>query len=347
MSVPSAYNAASDAKNPQKGHRLADMPVHDPFILADRRSETYYLYSGASPRLNGVDRHGVLFYKSTDLEEWEGPYVAFAIPDGVWANPRHGAWAPEVHEYMGQYVLFVTLHNEDRPLEGGPVDGYARHWRGTAAAVSDSPEGPFELLNPEGPVLPPELMTLDGTLYLDEGGAPWMVYCHEWVQTLDGTIEAVRLTDDLSSTLGEPIVLMRGSDAPWLKPSAGRKAAKASGGTKRTEGGSEPSETEGVFVTDGCQLCRTSDDSLVMLWSSYEDGSYVQTIARSESGRIEGPWEQLDPLVKEDSGHGMLFRAFDREWKLVLHRPFAMPESRAYLYDMKDAGDRFKLAKKK
>ena len=176
MSVPPAYNAASDAQHPGKGHRLADLPVHDPFILADRRSDTYYLYSGASPRLNGVDRHGVLFYKSTDLEDWEGPYIAFAIPDGVWADPQHGAWAPEVHEYQGQYALFVTLHNEARPLDGDPVQGYARHWRGTAVAVSDSPEGPFELLDAEGPIVSHEQMTLDGTLYLDGGGAPWLVY---------------------------------------------------------------------------------------------------------------------------------------------------------------------------
>ncbi len=97
-------------------------------------------------------------------------------------------------------------------------------------------------------------------------------------------------------------------------------------------------------MTDGCQLYRTSDGSLIMLWSSYEKGSYVQTSARSESGRLEGPWVQLEPLVKEDSGHGMLFRAFDGSWKLVLHRPFQMPDSRAYLYDIEDAGDRFKLA---
>ncbi|WP_018977049.1 hypothetical protein [Saccharibacillus kuerlensis] len=48
-----------------------------------------------------------------------------------------------------------------------------------------------------------------------------------------------------------------------------------------------------------------------MLWSSYKEDSYVQTIARSTSSRLERPWEQLDPLVKEDSVHGMLFRTFD------------------------------------
>jgi len=335
MSVQPAYNAASDVQNPQGGHRLADMPVHDPFILADSNSDTYYLYSGAAPRLNGVDRHGVLVYKSKDLEEWEGPYVVFAVPDDSWADPQHGAWAPEVHEHNGRYYLFVTLHNEGRPLEGDPVQGYAKHWRGTATAVSDSPEGPFELLNLESPVVTSEQMTLDGTLYLDEEGQPWMVYCHEWVQTLDGTIEAVRLSDDLSSAVGEPILLLSGSAAPWLGSAA----------TSESEHGGLSSDAEPlVYVTDGCQLYRTSDGSLNMLWSSYEDGSYVQTIARSMSGKLEGPWEQLDPLVKEDSGHGMFFRTFDGEWRLVLHRPFQMPDSRGYVYPIRDLGDRFGLA---
>ncbi|MCQ4087863.1 glycoside hydrolase family 43 protein [Saccharibacillus sp. JS10] len=320
MSVQPAYNAASDVQNPNKGHTLADMPVHDPFILADPTSSTYYLYSGASPRLNGVDRCGVLFYKSQDLKSWEGPYLAFTIPDGIWADPHHGAWAPEVHEYRGKYALFVTLHNEYRPLPGEPVQGYSQHLRGTAIAISDSPEGPFELVDPDRPIVDSSLMTLDGTLYIDENNDPWMVYCHEWVQTLDGTIEAVRLTEDLSAAASEPMIIMRGSEAPWLD------------------------EVLPTYVTDGCQLYRTKNGNLHMLWSSYEHGSYVQTIARSASGKLQGPWEQLAPLVKNDSGHGMFFRTWDGEWMLVLHRPFSMPDSRAYLYRISDSGDTFELA---
>ena len=46
-------------------------------------------------------------------------------------------------------------------------------------AVSDSPEGPFTLLKKDAPVAPPDFMTLDGTLYVDPAGKPWMVYAHE------------------------------------------------------------------------------------------------------------------------------------------------------------------------
>jgi hypothetical protein len=74
-----------------------------------------------------------------------------------------------------------------------------------------------------------------------------------------------------------------------------------------------------------------------MLWSSYDANGYVQSIARSRTGSIEGPWEQLPPLVRADSGHGMIFRRFDGTLMMVLHRPFQ--NARGKLYEMRDAGD--------
>ncbi|MGV7119017.1 glycoside hydrolase family 43 protein [Paenibacillus kyungheensis] len=323
------YNSACDVSQPKQGHLLTDIPAHDPFVLADASTGTYYLYTGAVPSLHGVEAYGVLTYSSQDLEHWEGPYVVFTVPEDSWAHPQHGAWAPEVHAYQGRYYLFVTLHHQDRPLEGEPVQGYAKHWRGTVIAVSDSPTGPFEMIHSESPVVSPTQMTLDGTLYIDEQNQPWMVYCHEWIQTMDGTIEAVRLTEDLSTAVGEPITLLQASSAPWVQQDREQNISD------------HPEDI--VYVTDGCQLYRTSGGHLMMLWSSYERNSYVQTIARSISGTLAGPWEQLEPLVKEDSGHGMLFQTFDQQWMLILHRPFDMPASRCYLYEIEDTRDRFLL----
>jgi hypothetical protein len=60
------------------------------------------------------------------------------------------------------------------------------HLRATQIAVADSPDGPFKVHGPK--MQPPEdYMTLDGTLFV-ENGVPWMVYAHEWIQVLDGTI---------------------------------------------------------------------------------------------------------------------------------------------------------------
>ena len=61
---------------------------------------------------------------------------------------------------------------------------------------------------------------------------------------------------------------------------------------------------------------------------------------------MAGPWEQLDPLVRENSGHGMLFKTFDGQLMLVLHRPFGR-EARAKLYEVEDTGDALKIVRQR
>jgi beta-xylosidase len=310
----------------QQGLKLADVRVHDPFIVAHQPTKTYYLYTAGGPR-QGLDRSGVVTYKSKNLREWEGPFVVFTVPDGIWANPSHGVWAPEVHEYKGRFYLFATLHNNDAILSTPPQVWRTNHLRGSIVAASDSPAGPFQVLKSSGPHPPTNFMTLDGTLYVDPEGQPWMVYAHEWIQVIDGTMEAISLKGDLSDTIGEPIHLFKASDAPWIN--AERK----------------PSTKQNQYVTDGPQLYRTKTGKLMMLWASYDRDGYVETIARSRSGTLQGPWEQLEPLVRGDSGHGMLFKTFEGQWMLVLHHPFGKPTTRAHLYEMEDTGDTFRVVR--
>ena len=312
---------------------LPDMPLHDPFILAYAPTKTYYLYTSNVPPLTGVKRTGTMAYTSTDLKHWTRPKVVFTVPDAFWAED--GGWAPEVHAYRGKFYLLTTLHNEKKVLAqtGRPV-GHPTYMRGTIIAVSDSPEGPFVPVKSDGPIPPADFMTLDGTLYIDRAGAPWMVYAHEWMQVTDGTMEAVPLKPDLSGAGGKPISLFKASDAPWIDEQA------------------VPNGRGTVYVTDGPELYRSKDGHLLMLWSSYEhlnddDGQshYVQTLARSVSGELKGPWVQLQPLVREDSGHGMLFRTFDGKLMMVLHRPFK--RARGKLYEMRDAGDRVEVVRER
>jgi len=183
------------------------------------------------------------------------------------------------------------------------------------------------MLDESAAVTRPDFMTLDGTLHIDPQGKPWMVYAHEWLQKIDGTMEAVPLTPDLSKPDGPPVHLFKASDAPWLNASV------------------TPDTRAFTYVSDGPQLYRTSGGKLLMLWSSYENGSYVQTVARSKSGELTGPWEQLDPLVKNDSGHGMLFHTFEGQLMMVLHRPFK--NTRGKLYEMADRGDRLEIVRQR
>lgn len=303
--------------------RLPDMPLHDPYIVAHRPTGTYYLYTSNRERMTGTAGVGTMAYTSKDLLNWEKPKAMFIVPPKAFA--QQGGWAPEVHEYQGRFYLFTTLHNDGKAIRAdAPFPTYVR---GTIAAVSDSPGGPFKMLDENAAVPPADFMTLDGTLHVDRAGKPWMVYAHEWLQRLDGTMEAVPLTPDLSRASGPPIHLFKASDAPWLNATL---TPDASGLT---------------YVTDGPQLFRTRDDHLLMLWSSYEKGSYVQTVARSESGELHGPWIQQKPLVKGDSGHGMLFRTFEGQLMMVLHRPFK--NARGKLYDMADRGDSLEVVRER
>ena len=321
--------AATTPPVPQRGLRLPEIRLHDPWIVAEQSTRTYYLYSSASPRITGQGRTGTLFYTSRDLATWEGPFIAFVAPENSWADPRVGAWAPEVHAYKGKYYLFATLHNPAKRLTTTDTTR-PQSMRATIIARSDSPRGPFTMIRLDAPVTPPNFMTLDGKLYVDRAGKPWMVYAHEWIQKVDGTMEAIPLKDDLSDADGEPIHLFKASDAPWIN-------AQMTLDTR-----------ENHYVTDGPELFRTKNGTLLMLWASYMRNElgrngYVQTLARSKSGELNGPWEQLEPLVGNDSGHGMLFRSFDGQLMLIVHQPFQ--NARGKLYEMEDTGDGLRVVR--
>ena len=292
---------------------MPQMPLHDPWIVADKATGTYHLFTRNDARMTGKRQLGIMAYTSRDLKHWTQPKVVFAWPKDGWATD--GAWAPEVHPWRGKWYLFATFHNEKLPLPSNATRPL--HRRSTVLAVADRPGGPFTLVRGGASVAPAAQMTLDGSLYVDPAGKPWMVYAHEWVQTDIGTIEAVPLRDDLSAA-GPPRVLFRANEAPWAL------AQPQADGTN-------------IYVTDGPELFRTRTGTLLMLWSSYGKGGYIQGIARSKTGDLAGPWEHLPPLVRRDSGHGMVFRAFDGRLMMILHRPFTRALGK--LYELRDAGD--------
>jgi hypothetical protein len=60
----SPASAATTPPSVRTGLRLPEIQLHDPWILADRTTRTYYLYSSASPRMTGQGRTGTLYYTS-------------------------------------------------------------------------------------------------------------------------------------------------------------------------------------------------------------------------------------------------------------------------------------------
>jgi arabinan endo-1,5-alpha-L-arabinosidase len=299
--------------------RRGDVRVRDPFIVADAETKLYRMYvqSGNCPA-SGFQ--GVAVYSSPDLARWSGPRPVLVLP------PERGAgmvWAPEVHRWQGKWHLFVTLTLNEAWNEPPPVrssEWPAMRRRGTHVFRADSLLGPFEPLR-RGPLTPPDWMALDGTLHMEDG-VPWLVFCHEWVQVVDGRMMAVRLTPGLDAPADEPRELFRASAAPGCVPQAGQG-----------------------LVTDGPFLHRAASGALLMLWSTFIPGQgYSLLSARSASGGVMGPWLDQRVVAGDDGGHGMLLRSFGGEWLLALHRPNSSNRERLHLFAVHEDGDRLRIA---
>lgn len=302
---------------------LDEINIRDPFIFTDNDKGMYYMYrTSDSIMADGNVRGGVEVFTSRDLSNWEGPQTVMRIPAD---NGLTGTvWAPEVHQYNGCYYLFATINSEIEWKKR--KEGWGEYvWRGTQIFRADRPEGPFRPFS-KFVTTPMDWMALDGTLWVEEG-KPYMVFCHEWVQTQDGTMEAVELLPDLSAMAVAPQTLFYGSAPEW---STGLEMA--------------PGYPRG-YITDGCFLYRTHTGKLLMIWSSFSDGNYAIGISESVTGSVKGPWKhQPKPLFKKDGGHGMIFKKLDGQLCLVLHQPNAPAGAeRARIFILEDCGDTLKL----
>lgn len=286
--------------------KRTEINIRDPFVLV--HEGLYYLYGTRGATCWGL-ADGFDVYVSSDMENWDGPHECFHNDGSFWADRHY--WAPEVHYYQGAFYMLASFKREDVH-------------RGTAILRAETPLGPF-VPHSNGCVTPRDWECLDGTLYISKAGRPYMVFCHEWLQAVDGEILALPLTDDLRSAAGEPRLLFRASQAPW------GKVVTHSSGMKG-------------WVTDGPFLWRTTDGTLLCLWASFSKGGYTQGVAVSDNGDIDGHFTQVEPLFMDDGGHGMVFRALNGQLYLTLHSPNATPQERPCFYPLKDTGSRLARA---
>ena len=299
----------------QKTYTLDDINIRDPYIMPVEKEGMYYMYASSGVSENGKHYGGVVAYKSRDLKTWEGPVRVFEVPRDNYLTG--GVWAPEVHKYKGKYYLFATLNSDVRWK--GPKPGHpAYNHRATQIFWSKSPEGPFLPFEGKAPHTPLDEMCLDGTLWV-ENGTPYMVYCHEWVEALDGEMNLVELKKDLSAPIGAPQRLFCASAAEWS-----------------TGGGKEGNKT---YVTDGCFLYRSKTGKLLMMWSSFKDGTYAVGLAESDTGKIIGPWRQQKEPIFINGGHSMLFTDFEGRLCMGLHSPNSPGgKERANIFEVEDLG---------
>jgi hypothetical protein len=297
---------------------LDDLSMSDPFIYADEKSHTYYL-TGTGGRL----------YKSKDLKMWTGPSSIIDLK-GTWMDGRFVA-AAEIHHIGDKYYLAGTWNDHNHLIENVPRR-YNVPTNQTQLLVADTPEGPFKPLVPEFEFClgPGDWDIIDGTLY-QENGTTYMVFVHEWTQLIDGTMDYMPLSKDLTRRTAEPTTIFRASEAPWSKEM--NSIGEATFGLKMPG-----------WVTDGPQLFKTQTGKLGMLWSSWGEHRYAQGIAYSTSGSIKGPWvQEKDAFKGDNSGHGMLFRTFEGKLLFIIHHSEANGPRKPQIWDVDDSGDKLAL----
>ncbi|MBN1182516.1 MAG: family 43 glycosylhydrolase [Bacteroidales bacterium] len=296
---------------------LDSIRLSDPCILADTNTHTYYM--------TGT---GGWLWKSNDLGKWTGPYWVVKTDSTSWMGPRPMIWAAELHYFEGKYYYFATFTNRNVKIDtvsGNVIDRRASH-----VLVSDNPDGPYVPMK-DSIYLPPDKPTLDGTFWIDKNNKPYMVYCYEWLQNWNGTIEKIELKPDLSGSIGEGKVLFRASDSPWSREI------------------NENGDTIPNKVTDGPWLFLTQTGKLGMLWTSWVFGEYTQGVAYSESGTLDGPWiQEKNPITPPNYGHGMLFRTFEGKLLMSVHSHKKVKERTVripHLFEVDDSGDKIVVGK--
>lgn len=272
-----------------------DLQIRDPFVVV--HDGRYHLFGSTDRDIWQGPGVGFDTYTSTDLRTWQGPTAAFRPPAGFWGQGNF--WAPEVHRHGDGWYMFATFRSADGR-------------RGSAVLRAERIKGPY-LPWSDGPITPAGWQCLDATLYLDDAGRPWTVFCHEWQQVHDGGMWAMPLADDLRRPAGRPVWLFNASEAPWTRPLALPP---------------EKARPFPVFVTDGPFLWRDASGDLLLIWSSFTDAGYAIGVARSASGLVTGPWvHEPEPLV-EGGGHGMIVRDLAGDVCLVYHAPNSTPDER-------------------
>jgi hypothetical protein len=309
---------AQQVRTPRTNIPLDSIRLSDPAILADQATGMYYM--------TGT---GGMLWKSRDLKLWDGPYNVIETDPNSWMGPRPMVWAAELHAYKGKYYYFATFTNRAVTIDtvaGTPIERRASH-----VLVADKPDGPYRPMKDEK-YLPAHMPTLDGTFWVDTDGKPYMIYCHEWLQNLNGTMEKIELKPDLSGSTGLPTLLFRASSSPWSR--------------ERTSDGSIKANK----VTDGPWLFTTGTGRLGMIWTSWVHDVYTQGVAWSESGTLDGPWvHEPEPVTPPNFGHAMMFRTLDGKQLMSIHshrtengRTIRIPN----LFEVDTSGDKLVVGKR-
>ena len=273
----------------------ATFRIRDPFVLVDKKKKCYYIITAA---LTDSRHRALRAYRSTDLEHWHDAGLVYdsSIDALACVDPEEDIWwAPDTYHYKGRYYTFVTSSSR--------ANGIPRFT--TALCSHKSPLGPYRAMHKDVrqiPLTPDGVQCIDGSLFVDNDGTPWIVYTKEWngpeVKNKVGEAWAQQLTKRLDGKVGNPIFLFRADEAPWV-----------------------PGFKGGGHVVDAPFIWKDKQSGkLILLWSSFTTGDiYAVGQLTSVSGTIRGPWKHESQPVFVNGGHQMLFHDLDGNLKMSLH----------------------------
>lgn len=249
----------------------------------------YYCYATNSNHFS----HGFDVYVSSDLVNYERVELCFKAED-YWGKSHF--WAPEVIYHNGKFVMhYSAMSRELNSLRIG-------------VATSDSPTGPFVDVH-NAPMFDFGYAAIDGSvLVCDEGN--FLYYskdCSENIQ--DGVhiseIYCVRLNDDLTRVVGEPVLVTR--------PTEPYELLSLNVGKTPTLWNEGPTVIyhDGKYVMNYSANCyATNDYAICVATASSPTGPFV----KSKNNPV---------LTKRESlfgaGHNAFFKTFDGELYTSIH----------------------------
>ena len=270
--------------------RTEEMEYRDPFIYVDKEKQAYYCPV--------VVAGGIKMFKSRDLNMWRDLGNVYNT-SGLYSNYTY--WAADMYRWKDNVYCIATAVSSN-----GSADDFTSAKSNTVFKGDYGPEGAIWPLNREHVNVIPETDTqnIDGSLYVDESGTPWIVYCREAATEItekgyDAGVYAYKMNDDLTSTVGEPVRLFNGSDSKYACAVDVR-------------------DGKAVYIADAPMLWRDpSSGKLICIWSHYAKQPGNDDQKWYSIG--QGPWEHTGIVNNYDGGHGCIFEDLDGNLKLAYH----------------------------
>jgi hypothetical protein len=275
--------------------RLLDQPMRDPSMCV-APDGWYYLTgtTGGSP-LWWTGNEGIELWRSLDLKRWESLGRVWSIEEGTWQREEvtlpeaeqalRTVWAPEIHHINGTFWLAYCMPG---------------HGSSLLRSSSGEPAGPYEDVQPEGPLVPDQI---DASLFQDDEGSVWFVW-------QSGTL--ARMNDSMTELVTEPFQIRPadhdhvGFEGAFMIKCGGLYHLFAAEFQRPGKGPVDEASSHAAAASaqrEGVGIRSKIHDKV---------GFYYSCMAASASD-LGGPWSSRY-LVAEHAGHNTVFCDRNGDW---------------------------------